>query len=564
MFHSDVRPLVATEPGAGGVGIQSLLRSLQHENEALRDELLRTKQERDHARQQLGRVNWQQSAAAFAKSSAAAQRRAHDASQIAALRARCEQLANRLVACVRNQQLSQSSEVLFLLRMQQEERRYVCVALVEMLESLNDFGGTGSFTCSPLPSEGEIPAGATCRLVEQLADALQARTALHKLAKAWSRIPLERASAIVREMQEIIAEATRAVYSSWSILTASPMYSTEPTPLRWSSGSPYKQAETSRVEASKLTNPSVMEDMSWACDVLKACYRGLADVQTLHDTALKELSLHVSDILGADTPRAAMGPRTEGTKALLDSVLADVQAVTARSSRFQERLTRRLTMELQRHYEAAKHFEERIQQLDSENSRLLTTAAVPVAAPPHSAGAPRQNDTKVSRALALHNSSGELEPDGLPPSATPVITPERHVRPLPVNAGDSYGFDALDGSLSHDTPEASLVVMTPPHPSNAKSFFNGSPHSRGCDQSLRIRRPQPRPAATAATTPLVGAPREQTALYERSVTPPRRLHTSPGSELRSPATPEVLEPAPEPWHLMRAGRHGVLYSPSTY
>ena len=194
----------------------SLLRRLQSENEGLRSELLQSRQKNTSLQHQLDSVR--ASTDQIVKDAVAM-----NGEQMRALEERCRLLADRLLASKRDEQVSESARVGFLLRSQLEERRFLKRALVAMLETLADTDAAAAVTpqaaevvsCEKQTEEGdEVHTGTLYRLVMAASNALLAYAASVKLEKARTRLNLEHAVSVLSELHSALRDATRAAFEA--------------------------------------------------------------------------------------------------------------------------------------------------------------------------------------------------------------------------------------------------------------------------------------------------------------------------------------------------------------
>ncbi|CBZ35639.1 hypothetical protein, conserved [Leishmania donovani] len=329
-----------TQSASSGV---SVLQSLQNENDALRSELLRVKQHKAHMQRQLHDLR------------AVAERTAREAAmsgkeQVRALEERCRLLADRLVGSKREEQVTETARVGFLLRSQIEERRFLKRGLEAMQEVLANVDGSAasvsridhpSTNASTHPEgkepEGEVHTGDLHRLMMTVSGSLHAHTASAKLEKARIRLTLEQAASLVDELHDAVEDAARAAFdAAVQANVACDAGTTSPaggdvfqlssvlmvpcgapasavqnassfTPAHRRGGGHDGYLAGSADAASSLrhqgagafplayslmTPPSSAQlglELEWVCDVLKACMKGAAEVRALIGAAAEGL-----------------------------------------------------------------------------------------------------------------------------------------------------------------------------------------------------------------------------------------------------------------------------------
>lgn len=412
-------PRSGTDPGSTA---SALLSALQQENDTLRSQLLQSQRDKEVLRKQLEAATAAVATATVNYDNVVAQQQQlprQSAKQIKALRQRCQLLADRLLSTVRDQQLAQSSEVYFLLRTQQEERRFLMEALEGLLEELQvedtraraerqrqmysthqplsaavSQSAGGKDGASATLSQSSVSTGTICRLMMMASEGLQMRAAEAKLEKARARLALEQATQLTQELQSSVEQAARAVFGVATFLEtqreeesrrggsgAAGLLQWDSTILSHSRDDSARRDSAHRGEAGSWV--AVTEELLWGCDVLKACFRGMNDVRSLMDAACGELTAPSSrsgfDEKGLLTSTGATGRSLPASASpemerLLQSFLEDLHTITTRSAQQQERLARRLSHEVQCHYESAKQYESQIKLLETENSRLLAAA----------------------------------------------------------------------------------------------------------------------------------------------------------------------------------------------
>ncbi|KAG5474466.1 hypothetical protein LSCM1_03250 [Leishmania martiniquensis] len=449
----------------------SVLQSLQNENDALRSELLRSKQREAQLQQQLEDLH--RVAEQVVREAATSSKE-----QVRALEERCRLLAERLVGSKREEQVTETAHVGFLLRSQIEERRFLKRGLEAMLEVLVNAGGRATSACrvgelsaSALPRplgeerEAEVHTGDLYRLVMTVSDVLQGHTASEKLEKARIRLTLEQATSLLDELRDAVEDATRtafdaAVQASFACdgfttftaggdaLQLSPVLmvpGTRPA-TKAPSASDFTPAPRRRDQqdhrpdgatslrcqdagaspcAYSAIAPSASAqftlELEWVCDVLKACMKGAAEVRTLIGAAAEGLKAppppieRRRDASDRSSATEHVLPLASGASpemnALLRSFLEDLCIIKQRAARQQEDMARQLAHEVERHFQSTQQYEQRIKLLEAECARLLGYVGRQASAPP----------TRTSAAV-----SADLMP-ALMPVLDTAVTPERYV-----------------------------------------------------------------------------------------------------------------------------------------
>ncbi|KPI87863.1 hypothetical protein ABL78_3020 [Leptomonas seymouri] len=451
----------------------SLFERLQSENEKLRLELLQAQQKNVSLQQQLDslRTNTNQ----IVKDAVAV-----NGEQMHALEERCHILADRLVASKRDEQVSESARVVFLLRSQQEERRFLKRGLEAMIEALT--GAQTPVLHKATEDTEELHTGTVYRLLMTASNALLERVAAAKLEKARARLMLEHASSTMSELQKALHDATRATFEAVAhassleetllsgggrdvpqVLTMQSRGTAFST-LRsgFTTPSPYRRPNadsSSHVDESGGNNAShagssahwtaapaslqLSEELEWVCDVLKACVQGMREVDNDLKAAGKELAvpppsqlqqpaaseisestaLHTSNVL----PLAeAASPEMNG---LLCSFLVDLSAVKKEAARQQEEMARQLAHQVDRHYRSTQQYEERIKLLEAECTRLLRYVervsmerAKSSSTPPAAAATEASLPTPAAPSLVAPYQRQQQQPSSLPQHGA-AVTP---------------------------------------------------------------------------------------------------------------------------------------------
>nr|CAJ2476487.1 unnamed protein product [Leishmania braziliensis] len=395
----------------------SVLQSLQRENDTLRSELLRSKQHKTQLQRQLNelRTVTEQIVREVTMSSK---------EQVRALEERCRLLADRLVASKREEQVTETARVGFLLRSQIEERQFLrrgLEAMQEVLVGVGDSAASGfrngqlSVSASTRPADegrdGEVHTGDLYRLMMTVSDALHAHTASAKLEKARTRLTLEQAASLLDELRDAVEDATRAAFDAAvqtsvvcdagttlaaggdAFQLSSMLMAPRGTPAATAQNASgfadttsflHRQGAGASPFAYSAMAPSPSAQLSleleWVCDVLKACMKGATEVRVLLGAAaegLKAPPLQQRRRVAGDRSSATeQVPPLELTaspemNALLCSFLEDLSTIKERAARQQEDMARQLAHEVERHFQSTQQYEERVKLLEAECARLL-------------------------------------------------------------------------------------------------------------------------------------------------------------------------------------------------
>lgn len=363
-----------------------LYRALQTENDTLRFQLLQAQQERDGLRQELETM-----------------RALPSQTSPSALEERCRLLADRLLFMTRDKQVSQSAEVLFLLRCQQEERQFLLETLADVLQDMG---------IEPAGEEtGAVHTHILSQRATQVGEGLHSMRAALALERARSRLCLEHIERMVHDIQDAVMKATRTVFeaatrlgdaavllppeSSSGALTllGGARASYTPSSERRELAFPFSGGDGSATSEPPTPLRTVIEDLGWSCDALKASHRGLEAVLS---TVRGSMRAQTPDTATARAPSSPLPPAGQqqqqqrgrsGSQAtsdsattaidspemdqLLSSFRAELFSLQMRSAQSHERIAKRLSRELKHHYEASKQYESRIRLLEAENSKLL-------------------------------------------------------------------------------------------------------------------------------------------------------------------------------------------------
>ncbi|RNF16306.1 uncharacterized protein Tco025E_05232 [Trypanosoma conorhini] len=325
-----------------------------------------------------------------------------DAQHVERLERRCELLATRLVSLVRDRQLSECAEVHFLLRTQEEERRFLRDALQRLLRRQKkctvgeDYGG---------PPDDELRSSMLTALVTRVAEEAQHAESQLKLEQTERRLLLEQTAELIVDIQQAIEKATRWVYdyhceplrtdplrqlTLWKeshnagasqllsladVAAACPPDSPDRTrggrraEGRWRGDSDgfIEVHSTPEYEAAgaatSLSRSGV--DLLEACDVLRACYRALAGVRTLLGEAMSTLA-----------PSLASRPgKLTSVEELVKGFHRDLQEMLRSNEQCRETLARRLEAEIEAHRRTVQKYEARLKLAERELIDLLTSAA---------------------------------------------------------------------------------------------------------------------------------------------------------------------------------------------
>ncbi|GET90145.1 hypothetical protein, conserved [Leishmania tarentolae] len=320
-----------------------VLQSLQNENDALRSEVLRLKQHKAHMQLQLRDLRTV--AEQMVKEAAMSSKE-----QVRALEERCRLLADRLLGSKREEQVTETARVGFLLRSQIEERRLLKRGLEAMQELLvgmddsvafvsrSDQAATNASTRSVnKASAEEVHTGDLHRLMMTVSGSLHAHTASTKLEKARIRLTLEQAASLLDELHAAMEDATRTafdvavqtsvacdagttfpaggdIFQLSSVLrvpcggpASSVQNASDFTPAhRRGDGHDEQPADSADTVSSlrrkgvgasplaySMMAPSPSAQLSleleWVCDVLKACMKGAVEVRALIEAASEDL-----------------------------------------------------------------------------------------------------------------------------------------------------------------------------------------------------------------------------------------------------------------------------------
>ncbi|RNF01398.1 hypothetical protein TraAM80_07049 [Trypanosoma rangeli] len=407
---------------------ESSLRSLQLENEALRRQLRQTHVDVARLLQPppLPRKAKGDRGVEAEKNSSGS--RHGDAEHIERLERRCELLATRLVSIVRDRQLSECVEVHFLLRTQEEERRFLRDALLTLLRRQKQ-GTTGEVYGGPM--DDEIHPSMLSALIMQVYEGIQHTESQLKLEQTERLLLLEQIADLILDIQQAVEKAARWVYDyhceflhtdllrqmtrckePHNVGTSKLLSLTDATPdcqsgsslhvggghraeRRWRGGVDglMELPPTSVHEAAGAATLLTQEggDLLEACDVLRACYRALAGVRTLLREAMSTL-----------TPSLTSQPgKLTQVEELVKGFYRELQEMRQSNEKDRETLVRRLEAEIEAHRFTVQKYEARLKLAERELIDHLTSAT----------SVPR--DALVSSdAFAFFKHSGNEEEDG--------------------------------------------------------------------------------------------------------------------------------------------------------
>ncbi|KAH9600403.1 hypothetical protein LSM04_008264 [Trypanosoma melophagium] len=322
--------------------------------------------------------------------------------RVVRLEQRCEQLASRLVSAVRDRQLSECAEVHFLLRTQEEERRFLRDALMTLL------GKCKGYTCNGTEEwelvDGTNP-GVLSALVLRVTEGLQSSEAKLKLEEAERLLVLEQISNFIVDVQQAIEKATRWVFNhhmntSQTLSLQQLMYlkdqhnsvntkghllvdiipdsppissfhnqenSSNQLEQRWRESTenftvPFASSSNLRgtLTEAKIDKGNLLE----ACDVLRACYRALGDVKLLLDN---KTSVSVNSVSSKN--------EKSSLEKLLEGFQRDLQEVVRNGTKNREALARRLAAEIDSHRQTVNKYEARLKLTEKELINFLTASS---------------------------------------------------------------------------------------------------------------------------------------------------------------------------------------------
>ncbi|KAG5499966.1 hypothetical protein GH5_04106 [Leishmania sp. Ghana 2012 LV757] len=488
----------------------SVLQSLQNENDALRSELLRSKQHEAQLQRQLNDLH--RVAEQIVREAAMSTKE-----QVRALEERCRLLADRLVGSKREEQVTETARVAFLLRSQIEERRFLKRGLEAMQEVL---AGTGGHTASASRSgqlstnaplrllddeewEAEVHTGDLYRLMMTVSDALHGHTASEKLEKARIRLTLEQAASLLGELCDAVEDATRAAFDA--AVQASVVYdggttfaaggdalqlssvlmvprATPATTAQNASGFTPAHRHGDRPAGSADTASSLRRqdagaspfaysaiapsasaqlalELEWVCDVLKACMKGAAEVRALIETAVEGLKAppplleRRQDVGDRSSTAEHVHPLASAASpemnALLRSFLEDLCIIKQRAARQQEDMARQLAREVERHFQSTQQYEQRVKLLEAECTRLLGYVERQAT---QRSGVDAVTQSPIRRSAA---ESATLMP-ALVPIQDTRVTPERYVASCDVSKVSEPRRARPSGKLSAAPSRAPL------------------------------------------------------------------------------------------------------------
>ncbi|KAG5498391.1 hypothetical protein JIQ42_03197 [Leishmania sp. Namibia] len=489
----------------------SVLQSLQNENDALRSELLRSKQHEAQLQRQLNDLH--RVAEQIVREAAMSTKE-----QVRALEERCRLLADRLVGSKREEQVTETARVGFLLRSQIEERRFLKRGLEAMQEVLAGTGGRTAFAsrsgqlstnAPPRPlddddeREAEVHTGDLYRLMMAVSDALHGNIASEKLEKARTRLTLEQATSLLDELCDAVEDATRAAFdaavqasvvcdggttfatgadalqlsSVLMVPRATPATTAQNasgfTPAHRHGDRPAGSADTAsslrRQDAgaspfaysaiAPSASAQLALELEWVCDVLKACMKGAAEVRALIVTAVEGLKAppplleRRQDAGGRSSTVEHVHPLASAASpemnALLRSFLEDLCIIKQRAARQQEDMARQLAREVERHFQSTQQYEQRVKLLEAECTRLLGYVERQAT---QRSGVDAVTQTPTRRSAA---ESATLMP-ALVPIQDTRVTPERYVASCDVSKVSEPRRARPSGKLSAAPSRAPL------------------------------------------------------------------------------------------------------------
>ncbi|KEG13078.1 hypothetical protein DQ04_01231130 [Trypanosoma grayi] len=367
-----------------------------------------------------------------------------DAAHVARLERRCEQLASRLVCLVRDRQLSECAEIHFLLRTQEEERRFLRDALVKLLKKCKGY----------TPGENEewqmddgIHPGTLSALIIRVADCMQSDEAQWKLEQAERLVAIDQTTNFIVDIQQAVERAARLVYNchfdpshvasrerlqTWRNLhnnnnnnaakkTHAIMCNTSDRPPLYSLQSQRSGIQTTQscygdannyielmsssscdvdaVEAAAAAAAGMGQRQGGlleACDVLRACHRALEDVRRLLGGA-------------ASTRATAQTNGMSSVEQLLAGFQRDLQELMRSCATSRETLARRLSTEIEAHRQTVQKYEARLKLVERELVDVVT-------------GAPQTSQLQPQVPLGT-NIAGTLFPRGCSDKETEMYIP---------------------------------------------------------------------------------------------------------------------------------------------
>lgn len=447
----------------------STVHRLQRENEDLRYEYLRLKQRNEKLEQELrdARVELRE---------AASKGREPVSQEVQLLQERCRLLAERLHSVMRDNQVTESSSVQFLLRSRVEENRFLRRGLQGMLSELSE--DAAAVVDNAKDEEGNLHTGAIYRLIIAVSNAWQAHLAAAKLEKARSRLALEQGVSVMGELRTALEDVTRTLFDISSSLLADAGCDDDPLPVpqrcAYTSASTIRSCATPslyyrrRAEASSLgamntahhsvhrndSSPPIeaasalasvslvessevlAQNLEWTCDILKACMRGVSEVLSHISRATEELKApsllhrHCHGSRGRE-PLSRMLPSltdlsvSPEMKDLLESFLQDLSNMKQRSAQEQDDMARQLAREVEHHFSTSVQYEQRIKMLEAECARLLKYServAADTTAAPEQAPLPKASPTGIPGGIASPDATENRR------ERSPFVTPERYRR----------------------------------------------------------------------------------------------------------------------------------------
>ncbi|EKF38385.1 hypothetical protein MOQ_001410 [Trypanosoma cruzi marinkellei] len=378
----------------------SFLHALQLENDALRRKLRRAHEDMERLLQQPQRESKGCRGTAEGGSRGSRHEGGGNAGHVERLERRCELLATRLVAIVRDRQLSECSEIQFLLRTQEEERRFLHDALVTLLEKQKVSAGDDEYRAQ---TEKEVSPVMLSALIMRLAENMQSSHSQSKLEQTERIMLLGQTTDIILDIQKAIERAARWVYgyhcdflhegflqepTLWreahnsgigrlrSLADVTPdvpprtsfrKRSSNHSERRWREevdcSIEFPLSSVHQTEAAADLS-SRRGDLLEACDVLRACHQALTGVRTLLGEAMSNVTSSRSSQTGKPT----------NVEELLKGFHRDLQEMVRSNERCRETLARRLEAEIEAHRRTVQMYEARLKLAERELIDHLTSS----------------------------------------------------------------------------------------------------------------------------------------------------------------------------------------------
>ncbi|EKG06263.1 hypothetical protein TCSYLVIO_002638 [Trypanosoma cruzi] len=378
----------------------SFSHALQLENDALRRQLRRAHEDMERVLQQLQRESKGGRGTAEGGSHGGRHEGGGDAWHVERLERRCELLATRLVGIVRDRQLSECAEIHFLLRTQEEERRFLHDALVTLLARQKGSSGGDEYGDQ---TEKEIHPGMLSVLIMRVAENMQSFHSQLKLEQTERIMLLGQTIDLILDTQKAIEKAARWVYGYYcdflhagslqeltlwreaqnsgivglrSLAEVTPdvpprtsfrKRSSNHSERRWREEVDYSiefpSSSVHQTEAAANFS-SRRGDLLEACDVLRACHQALTGVRTLLGDAMSNVTSSCSSRTGNPT----------SVEELLKGFHRDLQEMVRSNERCRETLARRLEAEIEAHRRTVHKFEARLKLAERELIDHLTSS----------------------------------------------------------------------------------------------------------------------------------------------------------------------------------------------